>query len=88
MRYLKPWFKPSVWFHIISGMFILLVTLVFCLKGIAMLYWTISSHWHAYVGIVITVLVTFVPMGGFYAYYYHLYSTWSTDFYMKVRASH
>src|ERR1700733_3557570 len=70
MRYLKPFYRPSVWFHIISGTFILLITLTFCLKGIAMLYWTISSHWHAYVGIAITGLVVFVPAGGFYTYYY------------------
>ena len=72
----------------VSGMFILLVTLVFCLKGIAMLFWTVSSHWHAYLGLVITVITIFAPIGGFVTIYYNLYSKFNTDFYMKVRASH
>ena len=88
MRYLKPFFKPSVWFHIISGLFILIVTLVFCILGIAKLYYTVSSHWHAYIGIFITCAVIIVPVSGFLTYYYNLKSRWSTNLYMKIRASH
>ena len=69
-RYLKPWYKPAAWFHIISGMLILLLTLVFCIKGIALLFWTVSAHWHAYIGIFVTSVVIFVPAGGFYTWYY------------------
>ena len=81
MRYLKPFYRPSVWFHIINGTFILLVTLIFCIKGIATLHWTVSFHWHAKVGIAITSIVTLVPAGGILTYYYHLKSKWSIDIY-------
>lgn len=81
VRYLKPFFKPGAWFHIISGMFILLITLVFSIRGIAILYWTVSAHWHAYIGMFITVATIFVPIGGFTTWYYALNSKWSIDFY-------
>lgn len=67
IRYFKTFFKFSTLFHIINGTFIVLVTLIFCLKGIALLFWTISSHWHAYVGIFITMTVLVVPTTGFFA---------------------
>lgn len=72
----------------ISGMLILLLTLVFCIKGIAILYWTVSAHIHAYIGMFITVATIIAPITGFFAWYQGVNSKYSIDLYQKIRRTH
>ena len=88
MRYFKPYFKTSYWFHVVSGIFILIMTLFFCIIGIAWLDWSVSSHWHAYLGMVVTFAVTAVPASGLYVSYVKTRLRWKTDTISFVKKNH
>ena len=66
-RYMKPWWKISMWIHRIGGLIILTLTLYFSIAGLQRLEYQFRNDLHAILGLIIFFIVPALVLSGFFA---------------------
>lgn len=87
-RYLKMYWKSSIWIHRISAMLIWTTTFVMALWVFAQDEWELKQGLHPAMGLAILVCVTFPLLGGIAARYTSENARWNTVKLLQLKMGH
>eukprot|EP00347_Sterkiella_histriomuscorum_P024123 403332230 len=87
-RYLKVYWKANRIVHTLSGVSILILTLVMGLLAMQKGSWEISKLWHTLMGFIIMVAVGFIVIGGIMTGVQLYAVRWNTQLVLRVKLGH
>jgi hypothetical protein len=87
-RYLKMYVSVSMWAHRISGVLILLATLVIGLWTLGRSSWKLDSGLHQALGLTVICCVGALALGGFIARMLLEKTTWNTVLALRIKMGH
>ena len=88
MRYLKVYWKASIWLHRISGIIIWGSTVTMAFITIAKDEWEIKKGLHPAIGLAVFIAVTLPSIGGIFARYQLESARWKTSLILKMKIGH
>ena len=77
-----------MWVHRISGSIIWLITLIMGLIAVKKAGWEVENSLHTIIGFIVTVVVTFIVLGGVFTRIMMNRLRWKTHLILKIKLGH
>ena len=87
-RYLKVYWRLSMWIHRISGLIILLITLTLSFLALSKAGWEVEIGVHQIMGVIILSLVLLIVLGGVFNRSMMQRFRWRTADMLKIKRGH
>mmetsp|Transcript_39717 Transcript_39717/g.38277 ORF Transcript_39717/g.38277 Transcript_39717/m.38277 type:complete len:157 (-) Transcript_39717:194-664(-) len=88
VRYMKHLFEFTYYMHLVQGILIMLITIVFGVMGIKKVHFQMNTRVHHILGLAVLVAVVIICVEGMYAWNRSRVSKWNTRFILSVKKFH